>query len=118
MFEVRGTTITLTRGDTLVLNVLMRDKQTKQEYIPSQGDVIRFALKHQTMKPDRTDYTDEQPLILKNIPIDTQQLVLLPNDTKNLGFGAYVYDIEITMSDGTVDTFIQNATFVLTPEVY
>ena len=118
MFDVKGTTITLTRGDTLVVDVIMKDRLTNEVYTPVEGDVIRFALKRQMMNAQRSDYADAQPLILKNIPISTQQLVLVPNDTKNLGFGPYVYDIEITKADGTVDTFIQQATFVLTPEVY
>ena len=29
----------------------------------------------------------------------------------------YVYDIEITMADGTVDTFIDRAKFIVTEEV-
>lgn len=118
MFDVKGTTITLTRGDTLVVDVIMKDRFTHEEYIPVEGDVIRFALKHQTMNASRSEFADETPLILKDIPISTQQLVLRPEDTKGLGFGSYAYDIEITKVDGTVDTFIHDATFVLRPEVH
>ena len=45
-------------------------------------------------------------------------LTLQPSDTKNLPFGNYVYDIELTTADGFVDTFIGPATFTLTGEVY
>jgi uncharacterized membrane protein YkoI len=45
-------------------------------------------------------------------------LELEPSDTKILDFGSYVYDIEITFKDGTVDTFITEANFKITPEVH
>ena len=58
------------------------------------------------------------PVIVKTIPNDTQVLSLAPADTKDLGFGLYDYDVEITLADGTVDTFISAAPFKLTKEVY
>lgn len=122
MVVIDGTSITMTRGDTLCVSVEMVkvDPETKeeQEYVPSEGEYIRFALKTPKMVGSRTEYKDPEPLILKEIPIETCQLVLQPSDTKPLGFGNYVYDIEITMEDGTVDTFISEATFILSPEVY
>jgi hypothetical protein len=44
-------------------------------------------------------------------------LHLEPDDTKGLGFGEYVYDVELTFANGDVDTFINNARFSLVPEV-
>lgn len=116
MVEIDGTTITMTRGDTLCVNVEMT--LDDEPYVPSGNDSIRFALKTPKMTGGRAEYKDQEPLILKPIPIDTCQLVLTPTDTKQLSFGQYVYDIEITMEDGTVDTFISEATFILSPEVY
>ena len=58
--EVKGKKITLTRGDTLELKVTMWNKTTKEEYIPEEGDVIRFAMKK--------NYTDPEPLLRVNIP--------------------------------------------------
>lgn len=116
MVKIDGTTITLTRGDTLCVNVEMTLDGVA--YVPSGNDSIRFALKTPKMTGGRAEYKDQEPLILKPIPIDTCQLVLTPTDTKQLSFGQYVYDIEITMEDGTVDTFISEATFILSPEVY
>lgn len=42
-------------------------------------------------------------------------LELEPSDTKTFDFGTYVYDIQITFSDGTVDTFITEASLKITP---
>ena len=97
MQKVTDTKIELTRGDTFKAQVVM--VKYGEEYTPQDGDTIRL-------------YNNE-----KVIPNDTLSLRLEPSDTKPLGFGEYVYDIEITFADGDVDTFINNAQFVLVPEV-
>ena len=108
MFSVSNNEIRLIRGDTLRVKV---DIQNGDEaYVPSDRDVIRFAMKKAI--------EDADPLILKVIPNDTLMLVLEPEDTKNLAFGKYVYDVELTMEDGTVDTFIPPSTFYIAKEVY
>lgn len=108
MYKIDGTRIELTRGDSFYGQVSLK-KQDGKDYEPQEGDVIRFALKKR--------YWDEEPLIEKTIPNDTLVLHLLPSDTKDLAVGAYEYDMEIQFSDGDVDTFINEATFILTPEV-
>lgn len=108
--EVNGTTIKMTRGDTLRLWLNLKDAEG-YPYIPDEGDSIRFAMKAQ--------YEDDVPLIVKNIPIDSLLLTLDPEDTKDLEQpSVYVYDIEITYANGDVDTFIHKAKLKLTEEVY
>ena len=114
MYSVKKNKITLTRGDTFISNVIVKRKD--EIYTPIEGDVIRFAVKHQTMTPDQTEYTDSEPLLVKEIPVDTLILRLDPEDTKGLGFDTYDSDVEITKEDGTVDTFI-SSTITLTKEV-
>lgn len=113
---IKGTSITLTRGDTLRVKVNIT--VNGQEYTPTAGDSVRFALKHNVMNKKQTAFMDTDPLIIKSIPYDTMILELQPSDTKPLQFGTYVYDIQITFQDGTVDTFITEAVFKLTPEVH
>lgn len=109
--------ITLTRGDTFKCTITLQEQEGGEEYKPVEGDTLRFALKHDKMNSTKSNYKDEEPLVRKNIPIDTMTLQLDPVDTKDLPFGSYVYDIEITFADGTVDTFITATKFTLTPEV-
>lgn len=118
MVEIKKTTITMTRGDTLYASVRMADKDTGREYFPQEGDVVRFALKHPTLTSDGGEYTDNEPLIVKTIPNETMVLKLDSADTKSLPFGTYVYDLEITYANGDVDTFVWEAKFVLKPEVH
>lgn len=98
MHTINGHDITLTRGDTLMLQLVL--KRGDEDYQPSEGDVIRFALKRFYRDPDTA------VKIVKNIPTDTLVLELKPSDTKTLAMGTtYVYDIQITDADGNVDTF-------------
>lgn len=108
-YSVSGTTITLTRGDSFIADVSITDKDNKP-YIPQTGDSIRFAMK--------ASYKDAEPLLIKSIPVNTMKLIINPDDTKNLDFGKYVYDIELTKSTGEVDTFITKALFKITEEVH
>lgn len=109
--SVKGTTITMTRGDTFRTIVKMYiDSGHKTEYIPQEGDVIRFATKKK--------FKDTENIVFeKIIPNDTQILTIKPEDTKSMSFGKYVYDIQITYANGDVDTFIDKATLAITEEV-
>lgn len=104
---INGNDISLTRGDTLIINVAIT--KNGAPYIPQEGDSIRFALKRQI--------TDKTPLIVKEIDTETLQMVLEAEETK-LPVGQYKYDIELTTAQGYVDTFIPPASFRITEEVY
>ena len=100
--------IILTRGDTLTLTVeLTKDGET---YTPEEGDVIRFAVSNVY----KTQFGYEL-LISKTIPNDTLTFTV-PSDETELDYKEYVYDIEVTHSDGCVDTFI-SARLKITGEV-
>lgn len=100
--------ITLTRGDTARIQVSITSADGSA-YTPTTGDSVRFAMKKK--------YSDSEPLVKIDIPIDTLLLEILPEHTKTLDFGTYKYDVQITMADGSVDTFIDRGVFVITEEV-
>ena len=113
--KIVGTTINHTRSDTLQLIVSLTKDGV--DYECADGDTCRFAMKKK--------YTDETPLINKDMPCSgcSAYLELDPSDTATLETGKYVYDIEITTADGVVDTIIppdptEEAHFVLGKEVY
>lgn len=107
MLKVSNTTIHLTRGDTARIQITLSECDGAA-YEPSEGDSIRFAA---------TPEWGELPCIEKAIPTDTLLLELSPADTKQLEFGEYWYDIELTRSNGDVDTFIDRAKLVIREEV-
>lgn len=110
MFKVKKNTITITQGDTLVTTVEI-EQENGEPYVPDPEDRIRFALK--------SDYSDAQPLIIKQIDNDTLELRLEATETKTLQAREkpYVYDIQMTYANGDVDTFIDRAKFYVTEEV-
>lgn len=107
-YSIKGSTITLTRGDTFSAEVKIL-KPDGSIYVCQPGDQIRFALKQ--------DVKETSPLILKEVPISTMRLILDPEDTKDLRFGNYIYDVQLTKADGTVSTFITMSKLILTEEV-
>lgn len=107
-YSVKKTTIYLTRGDTFRAVISLKDAEG-EIYTPVAGESIRFAMKN--------DYGDAEPLLLISVPIDTLELVIRPEDTKELPFGNYVWDMQITRANGDIDTFITKAQLVLTEEV-
>ena len=42
---------------------------------------------------------------------------IVPQDTCEIRYGAYKYDVQLTFADGRVDTFIGPCDFVITEEV-
>ena len=109
MLKVSGTTITLTRGDSAKLRLFLTYKNG-DDYEPREGDSIRFAVK-------KTFNDLVPPLLIINIPTDTLLLYITPEQSKQLAYGSYKYDIQMTTADGDVDTFIDKATLVITEEV-
>lgn len=97
--------ITLTRGDTLILDITM--ESDGEPFEPTSG-TVKFV-----MKPDY----DAEATIEKTIPLETMELEIAPNDTKTLPIGErYVFDISYTDTAGNVDTFIEGV-FRIAPEV-
>ncbi len=108
MKTVTGSRIILTRGDTCKIQFTLYTSEG-EPYTPNEGDVIRFAAKK--------SYSDLVPLIYIVIPNDTMMLEIKPEHTKNLAFGSYVYDVQLTCADGTVDTFITKGVLKIEEEV-
>lgn len=106
MVNITNNTITMTRGDSLSLELSLLNGENV--YTPQEGDVITFEVLG-------FPYDGEDPVLTKTIPNDTLLLELAPEDTASLGLGAYSYKMKITYADGYVDTFIDNAYLLLNP---
>lgn len=116
MLKIENNCIALTRGDSMavVIDLFTPDGEAWE---PQEGDTVKFALKQNKFNTHMTEFLDASPLIQKSISTSDMTLRLVPADTKSLGFGNYVYDIEVTFADGFVDTPINDVPFKLLPEV-
>ena len=115
MYKVDKTKISLIRGDTLILEVDIYDGDG-DFYELQEGDLVHFTLKRAELKKDKTDYVHKEPVIEKIIPNETLMLQLDAEDTANLPFGRYVYNVQLRTGAGIVDTFIFNIFDLLSEE--
>lgn len=107
MVTVVNNTITLVRGDTVEIPVTIRTRDG-EKYIPSEGDVVRFALKD--------GYGDDVPVLIhKVLPNDSLILRLESCETKEIMAKKkpYVYDVELTTANGYVDTVVRGTVYIL-----
>lgn len=103
--------IQMTRGDTFVRTIHL--SKNGEEYIPGDNDIIRFAMSK--VYKGKTGY---ELLIEKIIDNSSLQWVIDAEDTAQLPYGKYVYDLQITYGDtGYVETFADKKTITLTEEV-
>lgn len=106
MLTINGTDITLTRGDTLTLTVVL--KQGTQTYEPPQTDVIRIAC-----SKDWKGMPGYELIFSATIPLDTLTVTIPSTTTGAMKYGAYNYDVEITHDDGCVDTVISGRIMIV-----
>ena len=100
--------IRLTRGDTAKLSVNIFADVTGEAYTIASDDIIRFTVKTSA---------DVADMCFQKVLKGTTDIKIEPSDTKNLKYGSYVYDVELTTKDGDVFTVIPPSKFVLTKEV-
>lgn len=118
MLKVIGKKIFITRGDTayITVNVYAPDGS---EYILQEGDKLWFAVKRKTT--DKDYLIPPKELTVGIHPTTGKQeavLAIMPEDTKNLDFGSFVYDISLVNAEKNfVNTIIEPSSFTITEEV-
>ena len=109
--KVSGTDLSMIRGDSeSIILSLKKD----EDMIPfKQGDTVYFTVKQSystekiTLQKIITEFDEDGNCIIE----------IEPEDTKKLSFRSYVYDIQLTDSNGRVTTIIPCSKFVITEEV-
>lgn len=107
LYIKRDGSIELTRGDTARFTVDLADAEGK-EYIMQSSDVLVFTVKESV--------DDIEPSIQKISPA-SNTIHIKPEDTSELDFGNYVYDVELRLENGDVYTVIEKNIFKLREEV-
>lgn len=107
--DKHGNTIRITRGDSLTVNIVLTDGDG-YEYEPEQGDEVWFRVKKSAKADDI--------LIEKQIDLESMALELVEDDTRELAFGEYRYEIECITAEQDHYTVIKNAPFIITEELH
>lgn len=111
MLLINDNIIRLTRGDSAYIDVEL-EMPTGGTYSPDENDEILFTLRKSNYPKKNaadTDYALQKRL-------ENNQLKLRPEDTKDLPYGNYIFDMEIRYNSGDVETFLSGM-LVLLPEV-
>ena len=99
--------IKLTRGDTAWLTVTLTDDE-KQPYTMQAEDTLTLAVKITTRAKE---------CLLRKVIKGNNVFHIKPEDTKDLIFGRYVYDVQIDTADGDSYTVIPFTCFEIMDEV-
>lgn len=109
--EINGTNLSMTRGDSKTITVSCKD-QNGNKIILDTGDTVYFTVKRNPMV--------SEILIQKIITIFNEGDAIIeiePEDTENLSFGGYQYDIQWVSSAGRVTTIVKPSNFLIEPEI-
>ena len=99
--------ITLTRGDSASISVALKNPDGT-DYNLQSGDELLFTVKYNCITEDI--------IIQKDISTDAI-INLIPSDTKDLLYGEYFYDVQLTRANGSVNTVIPPRDFIVAKEV-
>jgi len=111
MLKVRKNNIFMTRGDTVSLHIDLVDFNGDPYYLAENDEAIFRVKKNACTK---------ELLIEKELETDEDGLLVLliePEDTENLRFGVYVYEVEVITSDDSHFTVISDSTLELGKEL-
>lgn len=101
------------RGDTQVFKFKLKDKEGNDLSLAT-GDNLYFTVKKNT----KSDTVTFQKTLTSGITFEDgyYKVLVSSNDTAELSYGGYVYDIELKTSEGVVKT-LTLGTITLTDEV-
>lgn len=101
-------TIRLTRGDTARLSVNITNLPSGEEYVIQDSDTLTLTIKKRE--------SDAQYLVQKVVRGQIS-FHIEPSDTKDMVFGKYRYDVQLSTSSGDIYTIIEPSDFEILKEV-
>lgn len=105
MLKITNNNIMLTRGDSAMLTLNVKDDSgVTYDY---SSDLTQFTVKRNCVTTD---------IVLQKTFTGTT-ITILPSDTKDLNYQDLKYDVQIITSGGAVYTVIPPHDFILTDEV-
>lgn len=99
-------TITMSRGDSVYITVNVYDSEG-QEYLLKEGDKLYFSAKS---KATDKNYAIS-PKVLGGDKGTTIEIE--PEDTADLSFGTYLYDVQMITANGKCNTIIKPSKLII-----
>lgn len=108
---INGTNLKMIRGDSESITLKIEHSDSTP-YDFQAGDIVYFTVKQRAN-------TKEIILqkILTHFPDNQAIIEINPEDTSELAFRKYVYDIQLTQADGRVKTVVPMSMFEILEEV-
>ena len=107
---VNGTNISMIRGDTENIEISMTLNDEVVAFVT--GDTVYFTVK---TSPDTIVKTFQKTVT--SFVGGKAQITISNADTKDLAYGNYYYDVQVTQVGGIVTTIIQPSIFTIASEV-
>lgn len=108
--DVNGTNLSMMRGDSDSLTVNCMDGDIPRPF--EDGDIVGFTVRY--------GYDTQPPIIEKTATTFRDGAAVFdfaPEETQELQPGKYIYDIQLTESNGRVTTIIEPSNFELRGDV-
>ena len=109
--KIQGTNISMIRGDSQSIIVSVKDKDDNKVPLIT-GDMIYLTVK---------DSVNTEEKVLQKVVTQFEDgnatIEITPDDTNDIPFKTYVYDIQLNRVDGTVNTIIPPSNFTIGGEV-
>ena len=109
--KVNGTDLSMIRGDSESITLSLKDGDAAIPFVT--GETVYFTVKGSAI----VDEIALQKIVTEFNEDGNCIIEIAPNDTKDLRFGSYVYDIQLNRIGGTVTTIIPCSEFAVLQEV-
>ena len=109
--KVNGTDLAMIRGDSESITLSLKDGEVVTSFVT--GDTVYFTVKRSAV----VDEISLQKIITEFNEDGNCIIEIAPNDTKDLEFRSYVYDIQLNRLGGAVTTIVPCSKFVVLKEV-
>ena len=109
--KIHGTNISMIRGDSQSVTVSVKDKDGNKVPLIT-GDIIYLTVQYNVNAEEKV-----LQKVITQFEDGNANIEITPNDTKDIPFNTYVYDIQLNRVDGTVSTIVPPSNFTIDREV-
>ena len=105
---MKNNDIEIIRGTTYIRSLVITDADTDEEYILADDEKLIFGVK---MNAESTEYNIQKTLTSADRTDSGYLIELSPEDTQDLPFGHYHYDVGLQCADGNYYMIIECSKF-------